>query len=69
MSNARKQPRLIGCTCAPAAFAVTVRAEKNGEEYDFLGAGATVEEAVDDAERHAEDMLGADVLLGDWKAA
>lgn len=66
---ARKQPKLIGCACPPAAFAVTVRAEKGGEEYDFLGAGATVEEAVDDAERHAENMLGTDVSLGDWKAA
>lgn len=66
---ARKQPKLIGCTCAPAEFVVTVRAEKDGEAYDFLGAGATVDEAVDDAERHAETMLGADVSLGDWKAA
>jgi hypothetical protein len=65
----RKQPRPIGCSCPPAEFVVTVRAEKGGEEYDFLGAGATVDEAVDDAERHAEDMLGAGVLLGDWKPA
>jgi hypothetical protein len=66
---ARKQPKVIGCTCAAAAFTVTVRAEKGAEEYDFLGAGATTAEAVDDAERHAEDMLGADVSLGDWKPA
>jgi hypothetical protein len=38
---ARKQPKVIGCTCAAAAFTVTVRAEKGAEEYDFLGAGAT----------------------------